>query len=51
MLKKILKKKELTNKSLYAEVKNFNTTSINIFKNLKFNILSEKNRVVLKKFN
>ena len=51
MLKKVLKKKELTNKTLCAEVKNFNTTSINIFKNLKFNILSEKNRVVLKKFN
>ncbi len=49
MLKKILKKRELTNKSLYAEVKIFNTTSINIFKNLKFNFLSEKNRVVFKK--
>ena len=49
MLKKIIKKKELINKSLYAEVKNFNKNSINIFKNLKFNILSERNKVVFKK--
>ena len=51
MLEQVIKKNELLNKSYLAEVKTINTASINIFKNLNFNILSKKNKIIFVKNN
>ena len=49
MLEQVIKKNELRNKSYVAEVKTLNTASINIFGNLNFNILLQRNLIVFSK--
>ena len=49
MLEQVIKKNELRNKSYVAEVKTLNTASINIFGNLNFNILLQRNKIVFSK--
>ena len=49
MLKKVIKKKELKNLSIFAEVKTLNTAMQKILKNLNFNILSQRNKIIFHK--
>ena len=49
MLEQVIKKKALSNLYIFAEVKTLNKASINIFKNLNFNVLQQRNKIIFSK--